>query len=88
MKLQKVFLFILILPVTLFFDLILYALVKTCPSCGNFWQWVETEGALSFPIVVGLTQYINHILTTYTSYKSQNVNLKTQKHNSKLKTSL
>ncbi len=62
MKLQKVFLFILILPVTLLFDLILYALVKTCPSCGNFWQWVETEGALSFPIVVGLTGWFSQLL--------------------------
>ncbi len=87
MKLQKVFLFILILPLTLFLDLILYALVKTCPSCGSFWQWVETEGALSFPIVVGLTQYLNNILTTYTPMKTQSANHKTQNHNPKPKTS-
>ncbi|MBI5452580.1 hypothetical protein HY945_03890 [Candidatus Gottesmanbacteria bacterium] len=59
MKLQKALLFLFILPVTLFLDLILYGLVKSCPSCGSFWQWVGTEGALSFPIVIGLTQWFS-----------------------------
>lgn len=62
MKLSKVLLFLLILPVTLLLDLILYGLVKSCPSCGSFSQWLQTEGALSFPIVVGLGQWINQFL--------------------------
>jgi len=62
MKFKKIALFILILPLTLFLDLILYGLTKACPSCGSFWQWVQTEGALSFPIVVGITQWIQELL--------------------------
>ena len=57
MKLHKIILFILILPVTLVLDLILYSATKTCPSCGSFAQWLGTEGALSFPIVIGLSEW-------------------------------
>ena len=35
MKLSKIILFIFVLPITLFLDLILYAFVKTCPTCGR-----------------------------------------------------
>lgn len=54
MKIQKLLVLFLILPLTLFLDLILYAATQTCPTCGSFWQWIGSEGALSFPIVVEL----------------------------------
>jgi hypothetical protein len=62
MKLSKVILFIFILPATLILDFILFSLVKACPSCESFWAWVGTEGALSFPIVVGLTEWLEGIV--------------------------
>jgi hypothetical protein len=65
MKISKIILFLLILPVSLLLDLILYAFIKTCPSCGSFSVWVQTEGALSFPIVVSLTQWIEQIVQSF-----------------------
>lgn len=62
MKLSKMILFLLILPVSLLLDLILYAFIKTCPSCGSFSVWLKTEGALSFPIVVSLTQWTEQLI--------------------------
>lgn len=62
MRFHKLAIFILILPLTLFLDLILYGFTKSCPTCGSFWAWVQTEGALSFPIVIGLTEWINYKL--------------------------
>lgn len=64
MKFHKIILFLLILPFALFLDLILYGLTKSCPSCGSFWQWVQAEGALSFPIVVGLTSWFGQIVAS------------------------
>lgn len=58
MSLRRVVLFVLILPMTLFLDFILYSFTKACPSCGSFTVWLETEGALSFPIVVGLSDWV------------------------------
>ncbi|MCL4338396.1 hypothetical protein M1271_01770 [Patescibacteria group bacterium] len=70
MKLHKVLLFIFILPVTLFLDLVFYALTNNCPSCGNgFAQWVTSEGALSFPIVVGLTEWFSQMFTNLKTSK-------------------
>lgn len=60
MKLHKILL-LLVLPLTLVLDLILYGFIKTCPTCGNFWQFLESEGALSFPIVVGITEWLTQI---------------------------
>lgn len=57
MRFRKIFLFLLILPLTLFLDLILYAMMNVCPACSSFTQWLQTEGALSFPIVVGLVEW-------------------------------
>lgn len=57
LKPYKIVFILLLLPVTLFLDLILYAMVKTCPSCGSFWQFVETEGALSFPVIISIGQW-------------------------------
>lgn len=65
MKLQKALLFIFVLPLTLFLDLIFYAFVKTCPTCGSFWGWLGSEGALSFPIVVGLTEWFREMLQEF-----------------------
>ena len=65
MKLRKILLFIIILPLTLFIDLVLYAMLKTCPSCTSFWQWVGSEGAISFPIVVGLTTWFSQLLANF-----------------------
>jgi len=65
MKLSKIILFIFVLPITLFLDLILYAFVKTCPTCGSFLDWVKTEGALSFPLVVSLSEYMNNIISEF-----------------------
>lgn len=69
MKLHRVLLFIFILPVTLFLDLIFYALVNSCPACNSFSQWVGSEGALSFPIVVGLTEWFSQIFTNIKTSK-------------------
>lgn len=57
MKPQKLLLFLFALPVTIILDLILYSFTKACPSCGSFTVWLQTEGALSFPIVVGLSEW-------------------------------
>jgi hypothetical protein len=62
MKLRHIILFILILPLTLVLDFILFAFTRVCPSCGSFWQFVQTEGALSFPMVVGFIQWFEQIL--------------------------
>jgi len=69
MRLRKLLLFIFILPLTLFLDLILYGLTKSCPACGSFWQWVGSEGALSFPIVVGLSGWFSQLFTSSKSVK-------------------
>ncbi|MBI3380220.1 hypothetical protein HY029_05695 [Candidatus Gottesmanbacteria bacterium] len=61
MKWQKVLLFLLILPVTLILDFILYSFTKACPACGSFTAWLETEGALSFPLVVGLSEWFGQV---------------------------
>lgn len=65
MKLQKILLFLFVLPLTLFLDLILYAFVKTCPNCGSFLDWVKTEGALSFPLVMGLEEWLSQVLAGF-----------------------
>lgn len=57
MKSSKFILFILILPMTLLLDLILFALTRSCPGCGSFTQWIQSEGALSFPVVVSFTEW-------------------------------
>jgi hypothetical protein len=57
-----------LLPLTLFLDLIIYGMIKTCPACGNFWQFVETEGSLSFPIVAGITQWLEQMFRTGKSH--------------------
>jgi len=62
MSFKKLLLFLLVLPITLLLDLILYAFVKTCPTCGTFGEWLATEGALSFPIVISLTDYLKQVL--------------------------
>ncbi len=62
MKIQKVIFFLLVLPLTLLLDLIIFAFVKTCPSCSSFWQWVSSEGAISFPLVVSLSEYFSQLL--------------------------
>lgn len=58
MKLHKVILFIIILPIAIILDLVIYALVKQCPTCGSFGTFVKTEGALSFPFIVGLSDWL------------------------------
>lgn len=58
MKPRKFILFLLVLPLTLFLDFILYSFTKACPSCGSYSQWLQTEGALSFPIVVGVSEWL------------------------------
>lgn len=65
MKLHKVLLFLLVLPLTLVLDFILYSFTKSCPTCGSFAVWLETEGALSFPIVVGLSEWVRQIMTSF-----------------------
>jgi hypothetical protein len=58
-----------ILPLTLIFDLVIYGVIKTCPTCGNFWQFVETEGSLSFPIVAGITEWIGQFIMSFRKNK-------------------
>lgn len=65
MKIHKAALFILVLPVTLFLDFILYSFTKACPTCGSFVAWLETEGALSFPIVVGLSEWVGQMTASF-----------------------
>lgn len=71
MKLYKILLFLLVLPLTLFLDLILFAFIRTCPTCGNYWQFLTSEGALSFPIVIGLTEWLNQFLTSLQGNKQK-----------------
>jgi len=69
MKIQKLFLFLFFLPITLFLDLIIYSLFKTCPSCGTFSQFLENEGAISFPILVGLMELIGQTINGFSIRK-------------------
>ena len=62
-RLKKLLLLVFVLPLTLFFDFIIFSLTKTCPSCGSFSQWLSSEAALSFPLIVLLGEWINRILT-------------------------
>ncbi|OGG26441.1 hypothetical protein A2960_06205 [Candidatus Gottesmanbacteria bacterium RIFCSPLOWO2_01_FULL_39_12b] len=64
-RLKNILLFIFVLPLTLFLDLILYAALKTCPTCESFWAWVGTEGAISFPIVVVVTEWFGRVLERF-----------------------
>lgn len=68
---KKVLLLIVVLPLTLVLDFILYAFVKNCPSCGSYWQFIETEGALSFPIVIGATEWLNELFVKYLPHKTK-----------------
>lgn len=63
MKLSKIFLFLLVLPLTLILDLILFNVIRTCPTCGSFSQFIQTEGALSFPFVVGIMNWLQSIVS-------------------------
>ncbi|MBM3283100.1 hypothetical protein FJY90_02500 [Candidatus Gottesmanbacteria bacterium] len=58
---KKILLFLFILPLTLLLDLAFYAATRNCPGCGSFWQWVGSEGALSFPIVISLMEYVKRL---------------------------
>ncbi|MBI2617648.1 hypothetical protein HYW55_05945 [Candidatus Gottesmanbacteria bacterium] len=49
---------LLLLPLTLLLDLILYAAFHSCPSCASFSQWIKTEGAFSFPAILGFTKFV------------------------------
>lgn len=64
MKYKTMLFTLLLLPLTLFLDLILFAMMGKCPSCGSFWEWVRSEGALSFPLVIGFTEWFEGKLTT------------------------
>ena len=61
-KMKKIALIIFLFPLTIFLDLIFYAFIKNCPSCGNFGQWLANEGSLSFPIVVMLTEWLEQVI--------------------------
>lgn len=52
MKFQKFALFLLVLPLTIFLDFIMYGVLNSCPACGSFTTFLKTESALSFPIIV------------------------------------
>jgi len=70
MKFQKLLLFIFVLPVTIFLDLILFAATRNCPTCGSFSQFLLSEGALSFPIVVELTEWFYNLLRLFKLIKT------------------
>lgn len=57
MKFSRVFLFIFVLPLTLLLDFILYGIIQSCPACGSFTNFLKTEGALSFPFVIEITEW-------------------------------
>ena len=61
-KIKKYLLFIFVLPVTLLLDFILFSFIRSCPSCGSFGQWLSSEAALSFPLIVLLSDWIHQIL--------------------------
>lgn len=75
MKLSKIFLFLLILPLTILLDLILFAFLRTCPTCGSFSQFIKQEGALSFPLVIGIAQWLEQ----FVSRRQSHVNPPSQK---------
>ena len=62
-KIKKFLLFIFVLPVTILLDFILFSLTRSCPTCGSFNQWLASEAALSFPLVVSLGDWMVQILT-------------------------
>lgn len=64
MKLHRILFFALILPLTLILDIILFNLTRACPTCGSFSQFIQTEGALSFPLVVGFMELIRALLAS------------------------
>jgi hypothetical protein len=63
MKLKNLLLFLFVLPLTLFLDFILYAMLKSCPSCGSFGEWLKTEGAISFPVVISLSEWVEQFIS-------------------------
>ena len=52
MKFQKFALFLLVLPLTIFLDFIMYGALNSCPACSSFTAFLKTKGALSFSILV------------------------------------
>lgn len=60
-KFKKFFLIIFVLPLALIVDFVLYALTKNCVNCGSFLTFLESEGALSFPIIVSLGDYVTRV---------------------------
>jgi hypothetical protein len=62
---KKFFLFIFALPLTIFLDFILYAMLKSCPACGNFSQFLAQEGALSFPIIVEFYAWVEQVYIAF-----------------------
>lgn len=63
MKFQKFALFLLILPLTILLDFIMYGALNSCPSCSSFTAFLKTDGALSFPMVVELSERFSQSFT-------------------------
>ncbi|OGG14492.1 hypothetical protein A2773_05430 [Candidatus Gottesmanbacteria bacterium RIFCSPHIGHO2_01_FULL_39_10] len=61
MKHSKLIIFILILPLTLLLDFLLYASGAKCASCGSFWLFLSSESALSFPLIIALSGFFSHL---------------------------
>ena len=64
-KLKKLLLFIFVLPITLLLDFVMFSFTRNCPSCGSFSAWLTHEGALSFPLVILLGDYIKGAVAAF-----------------------
>jgi len=62
MKFHRILFFVLVFPLTLVLDIIFFNLTRACPSCGSFSQFIQTEGALSFPFVVSIMNFVENQL--------------------------
>ena len=62
MKFTKFLLFLLIFPLTIILDFLVFSMLRTCPTCGSFSQFVTSEGAISFPLVVEISQWVRQLI--------------------------
>lgn len=62
MKFSRLPLLLLVFPLTVVLDFLVFSMLRSCPTCGSFSQFVTSEGALSFPIVVEISQWVRQLI--------------------------
>ena len=67
MRLSKIILFIIVLPVTLFLDYLLFASGTKCQNCGHLSIWLTSPESFSFPAVTLLYTISNEVVKRFKS---------------------